>query len=311
MTFQQMQYFIEVANCRSFSRAARNLFLSQPNLTKYIANLEKELGMKLFDRTTHRVELTPAGRQLLNKTEVLFSQLSRAIDEVQISSRSSTQVTPVMIGVSCDECIPGEVADLIRALNAMQPLQYRYILEQSGFTGLISRLREGQYDLVINSDKNMKRSYGLSYLNLRAFDLLLAVNRRHPQALETGLRPNSFGDTPVFFALPDGREAGRQAMDSVFHQTGGVTNLQLMNTPGDLMLNVQAGGGVAIVSSLIDQSKYPDVVFHTFEENHGQKQFLCWRSGDAAPGVQRFLERIRQLYPGRHVHQSLLSSPEE
>ena len=54
MTIQQIRYFIEVANCRSFSRAAASLHLSQPNLTKYIAKLEKELGFRLFDRTTHR-----------------------------------------------------------------------------------------------------------------------------------------------------------------------------------------------------------------------------------------------------------------
>ena len=66
-------------------RSAASLHLSQPNLTKYIANLEKELGFRLFDRTTHRVELTEAGHRLLQKVEITFSQVNRVIEESRLA----------------------------------------------------------------------------------------------------------------------------------------------------------------------------------------------------------------------------------
>ena len=61
MTIQQLQYVLEIARCGSASRAAKNLFLSQPNLSSAITNLEQELGFPIFERTSAGMELTPAG----------------------------------------------------------------------------------------------------------------------------------------------------------------------------------------------------------------------------------------------------------
>lgn len=60
MLQQRIQTFLEVANCLSFSTAARNLYISQQAVTKQIASLEQELGLRLFYRTTRQVTLTPA-----------------------------------------------------------------------------------------------------------------------------------------------------------------------------------------------------------------------------------------------------------
>lgn len=62
MLQQRIQTFLEVANCLSFSTAARNLYISQQAVTKQIASLEQELGLRLFYRTTRQVTLTPAGQ---------------------------------------------------------------------------------------------------------------------------------------------------------------------------------------------------------------------------------------------------------
>lgn len=61
MTIQQLQYVLEIARCGSASRAAKNLFLSQPNLSSAIKNLEQELGFPIFERTSAGMKLTPAG----------------------------------------------------------------------------------------------------------------------------------------------------------------------------------------------------------------------------------------------------------
>lgn len=58
MLQQRIQTFLEVANCLSFSTAARNLYISQQAVTKQIASLEQELGLRLFYRTTRQVTLT-------------------------------------------------------------------------------------------------------------------------------------------------------------------------------------------------------------------------------------------------------------
>ena len=62
---RQFEFVMEIARCGSVSKAARYLNLSQPTLSKYIANLEEEIGLELFDRTTIPLKLTEAGRRYL------------------------------------------------------------------------------------------------------------------------------------------------------------------------------------------------------------------------------------------------------
>ena len=64
ITLLQIEYFIAVAKSLYFTDAARNLYVSQPSLSKQIALLEKEIGVQLFNRSTRGVRLTPAGAVL-------------------------------------------------------------------------------------------------------------------------------------------------------------------------------------------------------------------------------------------------------
>ena len=64
MNIQQLTYIVEIANCKSISRAAEYLFVSQPALSQQIRNLEKELGYCVFRRTRKGLELTEKGNLL-------------------------------------------------------------------------------------------------------------------------------------------------------------------------------------------------------------------------------------------------------
>ena len=65
MEIRQLQYFVAVAQTRHFGRAAERLHMAQSPLSQAIRQLESQVGATLFDRTTRRVELTPAGEALL------------------------------------------------------------------------------------------------------------------------------------------------------------------------------------------------------------------------------------------------------
>ena len=86
MTTKQIDCCIELAKTLNFSRAAENLFISQSTLSQQIMNLESELGVKLFLRTTRDVQITEAGRafleeaaEILRRTEGLKQTISTYI----------------------------------------------------------------------------------------------------------------------------------------------------------------------------------------------------------------------------------------
>lgn len=85
MDIKHLQYFIEVTNFNSFSRAADHLFITQPTISKMIKNLEEELGVALFDRSRKQVTLTDAGRVILEQAKLIdraFTNLEMELDNL-------------------------------------------------------------------------------------------------------------------------------------------------------------------------------------------------------------------------------------
>ena len=75
MDIKALRYFLHVADTLSFNRAAERLHISQPVVTRAIAKLEHSVGNKLFERTTRRVALTPAGAVLLKEARALMAHV--------------------------------------------------------------------------------------------------------------------------------------------------------------------------------------------------------------------------------------------
>ena len=76
MQSNQLQAFVSVAKCGSFSRASEQLFLTQSAISKRIAALETALKCKLFDRVGHHIILTEAGNQLLPRAQDLLHRMT-------------------------------------------------------------------------------------------------------------------------------------------------------------------------------------------------------------------------------------------
>ncbi len=95
---RQLRYFIAVAEELHFGRAARRLHMSQSPLSRAIRELEHDLGLVLFVRTTRRVELTPAGAVLLDRSRRALAELDGAIIEARRTADSQHGVLGVGYG---------------------------------------------------------------------------------------------------------------------------------------------------------------------------------------------------------------------
>jgi len=83
LTLKQLDYFVAVAKERHFRRAAERLHISQPPLTQRIQAMERDLGVQLFTRTGHRIELTEAGRLVLAEAQAALAQVDRVREVAQ------------------------------------------------------------------------------------------------------------------------------------------------------------------------------------------------------------------------------------
>lgn len=118
MNINQLKYFVALAEELSFTRAARRLHISQPPLSKQIALLEEELAVRLFNRTSRRVELTEAGRIYLYEVKAILARLSRATARARSVEQGMEGI--IEVGLSGSHFL-GPVPQLIAHCNMLAP----------------------------------------------------------------------------------------------------------------------------------------------------------------------------------------------
>lgn len=145
MNSRQLQYAIELAKVCSFSRVAKQLNISQPALSKQILSLESELGIKLFDRTTTPLTVTPAGQHFVQEAADLIykeDQLLRSMERFK-----SGQAGQLVIGVTpfrSSYLIPDMVKEFRTAYPHMQ-----IKLHEAGSDQLRKEAAEGKFDFAV------------------------------------------------------------------------------------------------------------------------------------------------------------------
>src|ERR1700693_4281639 len=86
--FERIRVFIEVAERQSFAAAARALGFTRSQTTRYVSELEAEMGVRLLTRTTRQVSLAAAGRLYLDRAKSIIAELARAEDLVRQQQRT-------------------------------------------------------------------------------------------------------------------------------------------------------------------------------------------------------------------------------
>ena len=147
ISLRHLRAFVAVAEAASFTTAARQLFLTQSTLTKTIRELEQEIGLTLFERTTRKVALTtqgnafmPVARRLLNDFELLLSDLR----EKSAGSSGSVYVASSLAFASC------VLPEVLKRLKQDYPcIHVRLLDDTSG--GVVRRIESGEVDIGIGS----------------------------------------------------------------------------------------------------------------------------------------------------------------
>ncbi|SEG89222.1 DNA-binding transcriptional regulator, LysR family [Actinacidiphila yanglinensis] len=145
MQFQQLAYFVAVAEARHFTRAAEAVHVSQPSLSQQIRALEKELGAPLFSRARGNITLTDAGEALLPLALRILADADTARHEVlELAQLRSGRVR---LGATPSLCT-GLLPEVLRDFHDRHP-GIRLFLEEGGSHDLVRGLARGALDLAL------------------------------------------------------------------------------------------------------------------------------------------------------------------
>jgi LysR family hydrogen peroxide-inducible transcriptional activator len=174
MELEQLRQVLKIAERKNFTRAAEELLLSQPALSRSIARLEEELGQPLFERRTRSVELTDAGRSLVSRAERILALVDDAKAEIADDGETGT-IRVGAIPTVAPYCLPQALRGFAQTCPKASLLVTEEVTER-----LLDKCREGQVDVGL-----LALPISARHLEVEALfeeELLLILPPDHPLA---------------------------------------------------------------------------------------------------------------------------------
>ncbi|GBL53289.1 LysR family transcriptional regulator [Pseudomonas sp. R3.Fl] len=286
MEIRHFRYFISVARHGHFTRAAEQLGIAPPTLSRQIQDMEKELGVRLFQRSQREVRLTAAGEALLAEAEQAVRQFDAAQLGAQRAGRG--EAGHIELGYVASAAYSGVLQRQVSDFAAAYPAVLLNIRE-APMAELPALVRDGQLDLAyVRSPMELPAELEAIRLHDEGFVLALPEASRLNELAEIPAARLA-GET---FILPEQISGTLE----VAAQGGFVPRLGPQ--PGSLVAVialVSLGQGVALVpESVLRRISLPQVNYRRVAGSRASSWLsLLHRRFEKAPAVARYIERVR------------------
>lgn len=287
MEIRQLRYFHAVAQTKHFGQAAQRLHMAQSPLSQAIRQLESQLGVELFDRTTRRVELTPAGEALLRDTQRILDTVDEAQERVRHVGAGGAGLLRVGVtGLAAYRYLPRLARITARELPDLD-LRFK--------PDLLSRvqelaLAEGRIDLAILRPPLRRRDLALRLIASERFVLAVPTNHRlvgeEPVALAE-LSEESF----VLYGSAD--SVMEAAVVTACAAAGFIPRRAQEVTETSIMLTLVAAGlGIALLPESVHALRVDGVRYVQVADDIQIDLALSWRDSDSGPVLHRVLDAL-------------------
>lgn len=317
MEARHLRYFIAVAEEKHFGRAAQRLHMAQPPLSQQIKQLEDQLGTALFERTTRKVELTPAGELLLERGRRILQDLEELQSDVaQVGAGAAGVVRLGLSGSATYRLLPTLVKKARRELPGLKLTVRGEMLTPQ----MAADLEEGRLDVAVLRPPIASPEISLAFLEQDTLVAALPAASAWAERADLDLAElagEAFVGYPVDSVVTRiFREAcrGRGFAPNVVQEAGETSTLLSL---------VAAGMGIALVPMSSRMFTFQGIVFRPIREAPPVDLAVAWRTGEETPLVRRFLDlfdtvpepqlipRVAPASAGRPVAVVRSSPPEE
>ena len=295
MELRHLRYFVAVAEEGHVTRAAERLGIQQPPLSQQIRALERELDAQLFHRKPRGVELTPAGRALLDEARAILARTEEAIAATRRAAHGESG--RIVIGFTNSASFHPFVPRAIRAFREAYPL-VALALEESGTVELVGALRGQTIDAAFVRSP-VGENADLTVRPLLEEPMVAAVPSGHPLSIAAEPLPLAAlaSETFILYRRPVGpglHDAIIAACDRAgFSPRIGQEAPRMMST----LSLVAAGLGVTMVPASMSRLEAEGVAYRRFDPatQLTAPLTLAYRRGETLAAVRRFIGLVQRI----------------
>lgn len=272
MEIRTLRYFLAVARERNMTRAAAELYVTQPALSRQMAALEDEAGAPLFERSSHGLSLTDKGRLLFERAEQIVGLADQTMRD--LSPESGAVTGDVRIGIG--ESYTGRaVAEAARALHERWPL-VRFHLHDGGAYDLLDRLEGGYLDFCVLVHPSSVSDY--DSVAMPGHDSWgLVMRRDNPLAAREGVTADDLASEPLIVS------------EQILHAAFSDSALEGWTGVGYDRLNIVGTYNLTFNATLFAEQGVASVLCLEGQIRSGESEALCFRPLVPAISVQSFL----------------------
>lgn len=251
MDLKHLRTFSTVAELGSVSKAALRLRVAQPALSRQIIDLERELGLKLFDRIGRRLLLTREGDQLVENCRRVLGQVAAIAEQARIFHGG--QAGSLKIGAS-PQVMESVIPTMLSAYAKTFPMVEVKLVEIVGRDQL-AMVQRGEIDIGIGLLGQVQAEQRFAYHPLGTAEILAACHPSHELANKKTVEIATLGRYPLL--LLDPSYAFRKLFDASFRLAGlEPTVIVESRAPHTLVALAEAGHGIAIIQTITPTSRY-------------------------------------------------------
>jgi DNA-binding transcriptional LysR family regulator len=289
MELRQLECAVAVARHRNFTRAARELLIAQPALSVQVRNLESELGVRLFDRTTRRVSLTPAGAVFVGRAERILADAAAAGREM--AEHAGAVRGRVRIGAWYT--INPELPELVAGFAQEHP-QIDITVREENSDVMLDMLRSGDLDVALPVIREGLDFTGIDHIVYRREPFVLITSLGSELATREEVAIDELAVIPLIVFKPG--SAVRRVVEQAFAAAGIPPRIavETAETAGARAF-VSAGLGVALVPRSVAERPGPPVSIVPVRPAPIRTSALAWRHISlASPATHALVDYARR-----------------
>jgi DNA-binding transcriptional LysR family regulator len=286
---RQLRYFLAVAEEGRFSRAAQRLHIAAPSLSQQIRALERELRVRLFERTPQAVLPTPAGAILVERARIILAEVDRALADVHVAGTNSREQLTLRVANMVHLVLDGPLRLAAGGIDGLE-----VSVSSAGGDDALEAVRQGRADAAIVWGRSYpQRDLAGTVLGSVVFGIVRPLRHASWDAARVPVATLA-GDVLIMFPRAPFAGVWDRTVDHLFPDgaTPGqvLVHPDLINAPEAVLRAVAGGAGIAVgILGVADHLGIEGIAVRPLDPALRLDLELVWRA-PATPAVRRLVD---------------------